>query len=100
TLQPVAFSNGPAHFFSAYPSRTTIVSFPSPFPTELGTAFPFETPAAGTTSAATTAASATCTKRIRFTFPPHRLRTPRPDARTAGRACPPSRGRPPTTSPG
>ena len=77
TLQPVAFSNGATHCFSVYPSQATRVSLPSPAPTDVGMSLPFETPAAGTASAVTRAASAIYPKRIRFTFPPSRSRIPR-----------------------
>src|SRR6476659_5412573 len=92
TSHPVAFSNGAPHCFSVYPSHATSVSFPSPLPTDVGTASDFVTPAAGTASATTPAATSMCTRRNRFTFPPSR-RIPRQSSSGAGRADLPSRGR-------
>src|SRR4029078_9901670 len=64
TLQPVAFSNGATHCFSVYPSQAMSVSLPSPAPTDVGSALPLDTPAAGTARTVTRAANATYTKRI------------------------------------
>src|SRR5512143_3052815 len=67
TLHPVCFSNGLTQSGCVYPSQATSVSFPSPFPMVVGTCDPFETPAAGSASATTNAASATCDLRILLT---------------------------------
>src|SRR5262245_4664173 len=64
TLHPVCFSNGLTQSGCVYPSHAIRVSLPSPFPTVDGTCDPFETPAAGSASATTITANATCVQRV------------------------------------